>query len=35
MSGFKFEEATLTFYIRPTDGKELPDIMQRVMNGVH
>jgi hypothetical protein len=28
MRGLKFEGATLSFYIRPEDGKELPDIMQ-------
>jgi hypothetical protein len=28
MRGLRFEGATLSFYIRPEDGKELPDIMQ-------
>jgi hypothetical protein len=28
MRGLKFEGATLTFYIKPADGKELPKIMQ-------
>jgi hypothetical protein len=28
MRGLKFEGALLTFYIKPADGKELPDIMQ-------
>jgi hypothetical protein len=28
MRGLRFEGAALTFYIRPEDGKELPDIMQ-------
>jgi hypothetical protein len=28
MRGLKLEGATLSFYIRPEDGKELPDIMQ-------
>jgi hypothetical protein len=31
----KFKGATLTFYIKSADGKELPDIMQWVMNSVH
>jgi hypothetical protein len=35
LRGLKFEGATLSFYIRPTDGKELPDIMQWMMNRVH
>jgi hypothetical protein len=35
MSGFKLEGATLSFYIKPADGKELPKIMQWVMNSVH
>jgi hypothetical protein len=30
MSGLKLEGATLSFYIKPADGKELPDIMQWV-----
>jgi hypothetical protein len=30
MRGLKFEGATLSFYIKPEDGKELPDIMQWV-----
>jgi hypothetical protein len=29
------EGALLTFYIKPADGIELPDIMQWMMNGVH
>jgi hypothetical protein len=28
MRRLRFEGATLTFYIKPADGKELPDIMQ-------
>jgi hypothetical protein len=28
MCGLTFEGATLAFYIKPADGKELPDIMQ-------
>jgi hypothetical protein len=28
MCGLTFKGATLTFYIKPADGKELPDIMQ-------
>jgi hypothetical protein len=28
MCGLTFEGATLAFYIKPVDGKELPDIMQ-------
>jgi hypothetical protein len=28
MRGLKFEGAQLSFYIKPADGKELPDIMQ-------
>jgi hypothetical protein len=28
MRGLMFEGATLSFYIKPADGKELPDIMQ-------
>jgi hypothetical protein len=35
MRGLKFEGALLTFYIKPADGKELPDIMQWMMNFVH
>jgi hypothetical protein len=35
MSGLIFKGATLTFYIKPADGKELPDIMQWMMNFVH
>jgi hypothetical protein len=30
MRGLRFEGATLSFYIKPADGKELPDIMQWV-----
>jgi hypothetical protein len=30
MRGLRFEGATLSFYIKPKDGKELPDIMQWV-----
>jgi hypothetical protein len=30
MRGLTFEGATLSFYIKPADGKELPDIMQWV-----
>jgi hypothetical protein len=35
MSGLKLEGATLSFYIKSADGKELPDIMQWMMNFVH
>jgi hypothetical protein len=28
MRGLRLEGAALSFYIRPEDGKELPDIMQ-------
>jgi hypothetical protein len=35
MCGLTFEGATLAFYIKPADGKELPDIMQWMMNFVH
>jgi hypothetical protein len=35
MCGLKFDGATLMFYIKPADGKELPKIMQRMMNFVH
>jgi hypothetical protein len=35
MRGLRFEGATLTFYIKPADGKELPKIMQWMMNFVH
>jgi hypothetical protein len=35
MRGLRFEGATLSFYIKPADGAELPDIMQWMMNFVH
>jgi hypothetical protein len=35
MCGLMFEEAKLMFYIKPADGKELPKIMQWMMNFVH
>jgi hypothetical protein len=35
MCGLKFEGALFTFYIKPADGKDLPKIMQWVMNFVH
>jgi hypothetical protein len=35
MRGLRFEGAKLSFYIKPADGKELPDIMQWMMNFVH
>jgi hypothetical protein len=35
MRGLKLEGATLSFYIKPADEKELPDIMQWMMNFVH
>jgi hypothetical protein len=35
LCGLKFEGALLTFYIKPAEGKELPDIMQWVMNFVY
>jgi hypothetical protein len=35
MSRLTFERAMLSFYIKPADGKELPDIMQWMMNFVH
>jgi hypothetical protein len=35
MCGLMFKGALLTFYIKPADGKELPDIMQWMMNFVH
>jgi hypothetical protein len=35
MRGLTFEGATLAFYIKPAEGKDLPDIMRWMMNGVH
>jgi hypothetical protein len=35
MSGLRFDGAMLMFYIKPADGKELPKIMQWMMNSVH
>jgi hypothetical protein len=35
MRGLKFEGVLLVFYIKPADGKKLPDIMQWMMNVVH
>jgi hypothetical protein len=35
MCGLRFEGATRSFYIKPADGKERPDIMQWMMNFVH
>jgi hypothetical protein len=35
MCGLMFKGATLAFYIKPANGKELPDIMQWMMNLVH
>jgi hypothetical protein len=35
MCGLTFEGATLSFYIKPAEGKELPDIMPWTINKVH
>jgi hypothetical protein len=35
MRGFRLDGKRLTFYIKPADGKELPKIMQWMMNSVH